>query len=82
MRCGRDRLSCLSQEITGDNEESAAFDAYFQAELMNETKFTERLEKVMADAMILFRKPFSEFEAAIKNKLLANQIAYFEYEGE
>lgn len=82
MRCGIDRLSYLSETIIMDNEKSAAFDAYFQEQLLSETKFKERLEDVMADAMILSRRPFGEFEAAIKNKLLANQIAYFKYGGE
>ena len=58
------------------------FDEWFMRDVMHSADFYLRLEQVLIDYWVSVRKMFSEFEQAIKNKLLANQIAYFNYEGE
>jgi uncharacterized protein YmfQ (DUF2313 family) len=44
--------------------------------------FDPRFERGLLDEYIIRVKPYCEFEGAIRNKLLANQIIFFSYRGE
>ncbi|GAB6392440.1 MAG: YmfQ family protein [Treponematales bacterium] len=89
FHCGADRMVWYDggftravDAITAVSGVLPEFSGYLQAELLSETKFYERLESVMAKAMILVKRPFADFEQAVRDKLLANQTAYFDYGGE
>jgi hypothetical protein len=48
-------------------------------DILENAQFTFRFESAIANYVIVTRKLFSEFEAAVKTKLLANQKAYIRY---
>jgi hypothetical protein len=71
----------LVRELIRQNGLMPRFDTFYMNETLRETNFFPRFERVLIDRMILERQLFSDFERAVKEKLLANQIAYFKYEG-
>jgi len=52
------------------------------ADILRVADFYRRFERVLLEEYIIRVKPYKEFEKAIKDKLLANQIPYFNYGGE
>ncbi|MDR0455384.1 MAG: hypothetical protein LBH20_01705 [Treponema sp.] len=52
------------------------------AGILRAAGFYKRFERVLLDEYLTRVKPYYEFEGAVRNKLLANQIPYFYYEGE
>jgi hypothetical protein len=71
----------LVRELIRQNRLMPRFDKFFVDETLEETKFFSRFERTLINRMILERQLFRDFEQAIQEKLLANQIAYFKYEG-
>jgi uncharacterized protein YmfQ (DUF2313 family) len=51
-------------------------------DILRAADFYKRFERVLLEEYIIRIKPYKEFEEAIRNKLLANQIPYFYYGGE
>lgn len=60
----------------------ARFDEWFMRDIMRSADFYLRLEQVLIDHFVMVKKMFLAFEQAIKIILLANHIAYFNYDGE
>jgi hypothetical protein len=54
----------------------------YVADILRSADFYKRLERALLDEYIARVKPYYEFEEAVRNKLLANQIPIFYYEGE
>jgi hypothetical protein len=52
------------------------------ADILQAANFYKRLERALLDEYIVRVDPYYEFEEAVRNKLLANQIPIFYYEGE
>jgi hypothetical protein len=57
------------------------FDTYFTRKVFQENKFFPRLEKAFINHAAREKKLFGDFERAVSEKLPANQIAYFDYQG-
>lgn len=72
----------LVNVLIRENGIASRFDAWFMSWTMRAADFYLRLEQVLIDHFIAVGKMFLAFERAVQNKLLANQIAYFKYEGE
>lgn len=52
------------------------------ADILRVANFYKRFERALLDEYLIRIKPYCEFEEAIRNKLLANQITNFYYGGE
>jgi len=52
------------------------------ADILRAANFYKRFERALLDEYLIRVKPYYEFEEAIRNKLLANQITNFYYGGE
>jgi uncharacterized protein YmfQ (DUF2313 family) len=52
------------------------------ADILRDANFYKRFERALLDEYLARVKPYYEFEEAITNKLLANQIPIFNYGGE
>jgi hypothetical protein len=68
-------------EILRQDGLPANFDGYFTPKLIQKHKFYPRLEKAFINHVVRDKGLFREFESAVYNKLPANQIPYFSYEG-
>jgi hypothetical protein len=57
-------------------------DSDLEQKIIQENKFFLRFEKAFINYIVREKQLFQDFEVAIQNKLLANQIPSFNYEGE
>jgi hypothetical protein len=73
--------TALTQRLVRQSGLFPAFDNYFTQTLIRENKFFSRLEKAFIRYIAGAKALFSDFEQAVRDKLLANQIPYFDYEG-
>jgi hypothetical protein len=71
----------LVREILLQGGLLAGFDRYFTQGLIQKNKFYPRLEKAFINYIVRDKALFRDFEQAVQDKLLANQIPYFNYEG-
>jgi uncharacterized protein YmfQ (DUF2313 family) len=71
----------LVQEFIRQNGLLPKFDEYFIRHLIQKSKFFPRLEKAFVNHAARTQQLFKDFERAVEDKLLANQIPYFDYEG-
>jgi hypothetical protein len=71
----------LSREIVLQSGLFPKFDGYFTRRLVLENKFFPRLEKAFINYLARKKKLFGDFERAVSEKLPANQIPYFDYQG-
>jgi hypothetical protein len=72
----------LAEALVREDGVKARFDAWFMSGTMRSADFYLRFEQVLIDRFVTVKKIFEAFEKAIGEKLLANQMPYFNYEGE
>jgi hypothetical protein len=71
----------LIRELIRQHGLLSKFDESFMRLLIQNNKFFPRLEKAFINYIVRRKKLFQDFEQAVQDKLLANQIPYFDYEG-
>jgi len=81
-RFGIDRLTSIESVFSGRLAADAGgvFD-YFVSEMPSEFNFYAKFEQTLVNYYIYDKKPFKEFEEAVKAKLPGGQIPCFEYGG-
>jgi hypothetical protein len=73
--------SALIRELVLQSGLFPKFDAYFTRRVIQENNFVPRLEKAYINHLARDKKLFGDFERAVSEKLPANQIPYFDYQG-
>jgi hypothetical protein len=71
----------LAEALVREDGVMTRFDAWFMSVIMRRADFYSRLEQVLIGRFVTVKKMFEAFEKAIGEKLLANQMPYFNYEG-
>jgi hypothetical protein len=71
----------LAEALVRENGVAARFDAWFMNGTMRSADFYLRFEQVLIDRFVTVKKMFEAFEKAVGEKLLENQMPYFNYEG-
>jgi hypothetical protein len=79
---GRSRLLFFSCRFDPCIVLDCDFFSGYTAGILRAANFFKRFERALLDGYFARVKPYNEFEEAIRNKLLANQIPIFHYGGE
>jgi len=79
---GQSRLFLFSRRFDPCIVLDYIFFGKYIADILRVANFYKRFERVLLDEYLIRVKPYYEFEEAIRNKLLANQITNFYYGGE
>jgi hypothetical protein len=72
----------LIRALLEENGLTGRFDNYVVSGVAQQRLFYPRLEHLLVNRYIRLHKVYGDFETATRGKLLANQNAYFNYEGE
>lgn len=79
---GQSRLAYFAEHFDASLVLDQNYFGAYIAYILQMAKFYKRFERALIDEYFTRTSPYSEFEMAIRKKMLANQIQIFYYEGE